>query len=34
MPQPKQVTDDSIQVRQLSHYQFTWVAGKPSAPGT
>ncbi len=35
MPQPKQpVTDDSIQVRQLSHYQFTWVAGKASAPGT
>ena len=35
MPQPKQpVTDDSIQVRQLSHYQFTWVAGEPSAPGT
>ena len=35
MPQPKQpVTDDSIQVRQLSHYQFTWVAGKANAPGT
>jgi hypothetical protein len=34
MPQPKQpVTDDSIQVRQLSHYQFSWVAGKPGAPG-
>ena len=28
-PKPKQpVTDDSIQVRQLSHYQFTWIAGK------
>ncbi len=26
VPQP--VTDDAIQVRQLSHYQFTWVAGK------
>ncbi len=35
MPQPKQpVTDDSIQVRQLSHYQFSWVAGKPGQPGT
>ena len=35
MPQPKQpVTDDSVQVRQLSHYQFTWVAGEPNAPGT
>ncbi len=33
--QPKQpVTDDSIQVRQLSHYQFTWVAGDAAAPGT
>ncbi len=26
LPQP--LTDDSIKVRQLSHYQFTWVAGK------
>ena len=26
VPQP--VTDDSVQVRQLSHYQFTWVAGE------
>ncbi len=35
MPQPKQpVTDDAIQVRQLSHYQFTWIAGKANAPGT
>ena len=35
MPQPKQpVTDDSIQVRQLSHYQFSWVAGEPGEPGT
>ena len=37
MPQAKQpkqpVTDDSIQVRQLSHYQFTWIAGEPGAPG-
>ena len=28
------VTDDSIQVRQLSHYQFSWVAGEPGQPGT
>ncbi len=28
------VTDDSIQVRQLSHYQFSWVAGEAGAPGT
>jgi hypothetical protein len=28
------VTDDSITVRQLSHYQFTWVAGEPGADGT
>ena len=35
MPQPKQpLSDDSIQVRQLSHYQFTWIAGKANAPGT
>ena len=35
MPQPKQpITDDSIQVRQLSHYQFTWIAGEAAAPGT
>jgi hypothetical protein len=32
VPQP--ATDDTIQVRQLSHYQFTWVAGEPGAPGT
>ncbi len=32
VPQP--VTDDSIQVRQLSHYQFTWVAGEPGEDGT
>lgn len=29
VPQP--VTDDSIKVRQLSHYQFTWVAGEAAA---
>ncbi|MDK3254942.1 hypothetical protein [Blastococcus capsensis] len=27
------VTDDSIRVRQLSHYQFSWVAQEPGAPG-
>ena len=27
------VTDDSIQVRQLSHYQFSWVAGEAAGPG-
>ncbi|MDP9397305.1 MAG: hypothetical protein M3P96_05545 [Actinomycetota bacterium] len=28
------VTDDSIKVRQLSHYQFSWVAGEPGQNGT
>jgi hypothetical protein len=28
------ITDDSIKVRQLSHYQFSWVAGEPGEPGT
>jgi hypothetical protein len=32
VPQP--VTDDSIVVRQLSHYQFSWVAGPPGEDGT
>lgn len=32
VPQP--VTDDSILVRQLSHYQFTWVAGEAGQEGT
>ncbi|MBG6185252.1 hypothetical protein IWX75_000058 [Arthrobacter sp. CAN_A6] len=27
------VTDDSIKVRQLSHYQFSWVAGEPGQTG-
>ena len=27
------VTDDSIQVRELSHYQFSWVAQEPGQPG-
>lgn len=28
------VTDDTIKVRQLSHYQFSWVAGDPGQPGS
>ena len=32
VPQP--VTDDSVRVRQVNHYQFTWVAGDPGKPGT
>ena len=32
VPQP--VTDDSVRVRQVNHYQFTWVAGEPGANGT
>ena len=32
VPQP--LTDDSIQVRQLTHYQFSWVAGEAGEPGT
>jgi len=35
MPQvPQPLTDDSIKVRQLSQYQFTWVAGEAAQPGT
>ena len=30
---PKRITDDEIKVRQLSHYQFTWVAGEPQKNG-
>ncbi len=34
-PEPSQpVTDDSIVVRQLSHYQFSWIAGEPGRPGS
>ena len=34
-PTPKQpMTDDSIKVRQVSHYQFSWVAGGAGKPGT
>ena len=32
VPQP--LTDDSITVRQLSHYQFSWVAGEAGQDGT
>ena len=31
VPQP--MTDDSIRVRHLSHYQFSWVAQGPGEPG-
>jgi hypothetical protein len=31
LPQP--VTDDSLKVRQVSHYQFSWVAGNPGVAG-
>lgn len=27
------VTDDSVRVRQVSHYQFSWVAQEPGGPG-
>ncbi len=33
-PVSQPLTDDSIRVRQLSHYQFSWVAGEPGQPGT
>lgn len=34
MPRVKQpITDDSITVRQLNHYQFSWVAGEAGQPG-
>ncbi len=35
MPEVNQpVTDNSIKIRQLSHYQFSWVAGEPGQDGT
>lgn len=35
MPEvPQPLTDDSIKVRQLTHYQFSWTAGEAGAPGT
>ena len=33
-PIEQPVTDDSLRVRQLTHYQFTWVAGEPGEEGT
>jgi len=32
MKQP--VTEESIKVRQVDYYQFSWVAGEPGKPGT
>lgn len=35
MPDAPSLTDDSIVVRQLSHYQFTWMAAaEPGEAGT
>jgi len=35
MPEvPQPLTDDSLKVRQLSHYQFSWVAGEAGQNGT
>ena len=31
---PDRVTDDLIKVRQVNHYQFSWVAGEPQEDGT
>jgi len=31
---PERVTDDLIKVRQVNHYQFSWVAGEPQSSGT
>jgi hypothetical protein len=31
---PAKLTDDDIKVRQVNHYQFTWVAGQPKKEGT
>lgn len=28
------VADNTIRVRQFSHYQFSWIAGEPGQPGT
>jgi hypothetical protein len=33
-PVSQPVTDDSIRVRQLSHYQFSWIAGPAGEEGT
>jgi hypothetical protein len=32
-PVRQPLTDDSIRVRHLSHYQFSWVAQEPGEPG-
>jgi len=32
-PVRQPITDDSIKVRQLTHYQFSWVAAEPGEPG-
>jgi hypothetical protein len=29
-----EMTDDSLRVRQLSHYQFSWIAGDSGQSGT
>lgn len=31
---PGQMTDDRLQVRQLSHYQFSWLANEGGQNGT
>jgi len=33
-PVTQPLTDDSFRVRQLSHYQFSWVAGPAGEEGT
>jgi hypothetical protein len=33
-PVSQPLTDDSIRVRQVSHYQFSWVAGEAGQDGT
>jgi hypothetical protein len=33
-PIPQPLTDDSIRVRQVSHYQFSWIAGEAGQSGT
>jgi len=31
---PERLTDDSYKIRQVSHYQFSWVAGESGQTGT
>jgi hypothetical protein len=33
-PVEQPVTDDSIRVRQVTHYQFSWIAGPAGEEGT